>query len=618
MTVLPAARVVTAATLLALGLLPPAAAADADGRQWRFDAVDRVVAIGDVHGAYDELVSVLRESGLISGGLAWTGGSSHLVMLGDLVDRGARSRDVLDLVMRLQREAQLAGGGVHVVLGNHEVMNLVGDLRYTSPAEIDAFADDEDPKQRKRALKRTVQSSVARNGDLRKMRQLFEKRHPPGYFGHRQAFSPAGVYGRWLLDQQIMVEVDDVVFVHGGLPPMLLDLDPDEINAVGMGQLRSFVEVQQRLYDLEVLGPEMSFADQIARAQALVQHADARGAASEEVELAHTLFELAEGMVFRRDGPLWYRGTSLNPAAEEEPLVSRVLAHLGGSSVVVGHTPVHTGRLTTRFDGAVVLADTGMLADHYGGRGAALEIEHGRLAAFYPGEGEASLAAQRWELTAGAFADDAALEEFLRTAEIVWMEEVGSGSTEPMQVGLADDGRRARAIFMTIESDGRRNEHELAAYRLDRMLDLDMVPPTVVREIDGVTGSLQLWVDNAVSEGDRRDENLRPEDPAMFAHQLDTATVFDLVIFNIDRNGSNMLITYDDWRVHLIDHERAFAAKLPSEPYLDDARDRLDDEMVRRLKALKNDGVRTRLADLLSERQIEALLERVDLVLSRS
>lgn len=607
-----------AAAVLALGLLPPAAAADVDGQPWRFDGVERVVAIGDVHGAYDELVGVLQESGLISDDLAWTGGTSYLVMLGDLVDRGARSRDVLDLVMRLQREAQAAGGRVHVVLGNHEVMNLVGNLSYTSPEELEAFADDEDPKQRKRALKRTVQSSLARNGDLRKMRQLFEKRYPPGYFGHRQAFSPDGVYGRWLLDQQIVVMIDGVVFVHGGLPPMLLDMSPDDINAVGMGELRGFVEAQQRLYDLDVLGPEMSFADQIARVQSLVQQADGRGAAGQEVELARTLFELAEGMVFRRDGPLWYRGTSLNPEADEEPLVHQVLAHLGGSSVVVGHTPVHTGRLTTRFDGAVVLADTGMLADHYGGRGAALEIEHGRLAAFYPGEGETSLAAQRWELTAGAFPDDAALEEFLRSAEIVWMEEVGSGSTEPMQVGLADDGRRAKAIFKTIESDGRRYEHELAAYRLDRMLDLGMVPPTVLREINGVTGSLQLWVDNAVSEGDRRDENLRPADPAAFARELDAATVFDLVIFNIDRNGSNMLVTLDDSQVHLIDHERAFAARLPSEPYLQDARDRLDDEMVRRLDALRNDGVRTRLADLLSERQIEALLERVELVLSRS
>jgi hypothetical protein len=196
------------------------------------------------------------------------------------------------------------------------------------------------------------------------------------------------------------------------------------------------------------------------------------------------------------------------------------------------------------------------------------------------------------------------------------MEEVGAGSTEPMQLGLADDGRRAKAIFKEIDKDGRRYSHEVAAYRLDRLLGLKMVPPTVLREVGGSEGSLQLWIEAAISEVDRRDENLEPADRKAFDRAVDAASVFDVVIFNIDRNGSNTLITPADWRVHLIDHERAFAAKLPAAPHLEEARAHLDEGLAQRLAGLDEAAVRSQLAGLLSDEQVSALLERVKLLLS--
>jgi hypothetical protein len=594
----------------------------ADGAvgQWRFSGVERVVAIGDVHGAYPALVELLREAGLISADGAWTGGSSHLVMLGDMVDRGPASREALTLVMRLQSEAQRAGGQVHVVLGNHEVMNLVGDLRYASPQELAAYAGDEDPKERKHALRQFTQASLADNPDLRKIHRDFERRHPRGYFGQRKAFSPDGTFGRWLLAQQIVVVINDVVFVHGGLSPLLLEHDPDEINELAMGELRGFVAAQQGLIELGVLGPQMSYAEQVDTVKQLAHgRAAARSTESNEAaKLARTMFDLGDGLVFRPDGPLWYRGTSLNPDAEERPRVDEVLAHLGAASVVVGHTPSHTTRVMTRFDGRVVMADTGMLESHYEGRASAVKIRNGQLLAVYPGEGERVVAPQRWELTEHRFSGDADLEDFLRTAQVVWKEEVGSGSTRPLQIGLADDGRRAKAVFKAIDTDGRRYVHEVAAYRLDRLLGLGMVPPTVLREIDGATGSLQLWVDNAVNENNRRAENLEPGDREAFDASLNASKVFDLVIFNIDRNGSNMLITLADWRIHLIDHERAFAAKSPAGPYLADARSRLEKPFKQQLAALDPDAVRGELAGLLGEDEIAALLARVELLLPGS
>ena len=116
--------------------------------EWHFADVDRVVAVGDVHGAYDALVSTLQNAGVIDEDLAWSGGKTHLVSTGDLLDRGAESRRVMNLVMRLEREAVEAGGRVHLLLGNHEVMNLIGDLRYVAVEEYAAFQDSESPEQR--------------------------------------------------------------------------------------------------------------------------------------------------------------------------------------------------------------------------------------------------------------------------------------------------------------------------------------------------------------------------------------------------------------------------------------------------------------------------------------
>ena len=114
------------------------------------EGASRVVAISDVHGAYDAMVATLRNVDVLDDELNWVGGDTHLVIIGDLLDRGPRSRDAMDLMMRLEGEAEEAGGRVHVLIGNHEMMNMIGDLRYVSKAEYAAFAKDETSRDRDR------------------------------------------------------------------------------------------------------------------------------------------------------------------------------------------------------------------------------------------------------------------------------------------------------------------------------------------------------------------------------------------------------------------------------------------------------------------------------------
>ena len=137
----------------------------AEDRSWRFENVSRVVAFADVHGDFERLFDLLMDTEIIDEAGNWIGGSTHLVSTGDLVDRGPRSREVLDLLMKLQEQAPESGGQVIVTLGNHEVMNIQNDLRYVSREEYAAFRNSE--------------------------QDAAYPAQPPGFIGHRRAFSSA-------------------------------------------------------------------------------------------------------------------------------------------------------------------------------------------------------------------------------------------------------------------------------------------------------------------------------------------------------------------------------------------------------------------------------------------
>jgi len=134
--------------ILSLAMLLLAVCSAGAVRAYEVDTPSRVVAFGDVHGAYEDWAALLAELGLVDENLDWSGGDTHLVSLGDLIDRGPGSRQVVELLMKLDTQADRAGGAVHMVLGNHEVMVMTGDLRYVSAAEYAAFAGDETAAQR--------------------------------------------------------------------------------------------------------------------------------------------------------------------------------------------------------------------------------------------------------------------------------------------------------------------------------------------------------------------------------------------------------------------------------------------------------------------------------------
>ncbi len=206
--------------LLACGLLgraaadsAPSAAPAAATPQDSFAGVARIVAVGDIHGDFERLQQVLRLCGVTDAQDQWIGGKTHLVQTGDVLDRGPDSRKAMDLLMALEQQAHKAGGAVHALIGNHEFMNMAGDLRYVSNGELAAFG----------AGPRATPVGSDPGAEF------------PSY---RAAFAPTGKYGKWILTHNAVLKINDTLFMHGGLSPRYLNRKLRELNESVRAELK--------------------------------------------------------------------------------------------------------------------------------------------------------------------------------------------------------------------------------------------------------------------------------------------------------------------------------------------------------------------------------------------
>jgi hypothetical protein len=205
------------------------------------------------------------------------------------------------------------------------------------------------------------------------------------------------------------------------------------------------------------------------------------------------------------------------------------------------------------------------------------------------------------------------LEELLKTAEVVSVEDVGMGVMKPRRATFKSGDQTFDAAYKPIKRGRHKGywesyEAEVAAYGMDRLLGLDMVPPTVVRRVESDLGSLQLWIDNTKLYADVQDKTPRS---VRWTWQLSRMKMFDVLINNTDRNAQNFLVD-PDFNIVLIDHSRAFT----SGTKILDEKDKLptffDRKLVERLKALTREELDGRFKDLLMGGQIEGILKRRD------
>ncbi|RZA16714.1 MAG: hypothetical protein EOP10_24090, partial [Proteobacteria bacterium] len=239
-----------------------------------FEGIEKFFAVSDVEGHLQNFTSILQNQRIIDKNNRWIFGKGHLILLGDMVDRGEFVTEVLWMIHRLEGEAQRAGGRVHYLIGNHELMTLEGDTRYLNEKYLNST----------KALR----------------------------LDYKELFGPQTEFGRWLRTRNVIVRINDTLFVHAGLEPKFFssNLSLTDINS----------KTQQGMVD-----PELEKSDK-------------------DVEY-----------LLNSKGPLWYRGyfKDLGLTGKE---IGVVLNRFDAKRIAVGHTIVP--EIESRYEGLVIAIDT--------------------------------------------------------------------------------------------------------------------------------------------------------------------------------------------------------------------------------------------------------------------
>lgn len=220
------------------------------------------------------------------------------------------------------------------------------------------------------------------------------------------------------------------------------------------------------------------------------------------------------------------------------------------------------------------------------------------------------------------------IEDALSTAKIVKVKDLGTGITNPQKFTLDNGKFEFAGVFKTIDE----RKHgltklansvemdfkdswmfEVAAYELDKLLDLNMVPVTVERSYNGKKGSLQLWIENCMTERVRKEKNLTAPDTAGWNRQIYKVRVFDNLIYNIDRNLGNLLIDAN-WKIYMIDHSRCFK----NMDLLQHPKDlsSFSRSLIDGLRKLDEKSIQESCGKYLTKTEIKMMLKRRDQILA--
>ncbi|MFT7686433.1 MAG: hypothetical protein ACI9FB_001778 [Candidatus Azotimanducaceae bacterium] len=302
-----------------------------------FTNVKKVIAVGDLHGDYEQYIRVLKANKLVNAKLKWIGGDTHFVQLGDVTDRGPDSLKIINHLMKFEKQAKKAGGMVHVLIGNHEAMNIQTDLRYVHPGEYAALVTKKSKRNQANYINAVFHNMLSTRPELAETkaetRIALTKAYPLGYVEHRRLWEAGQKLAKWYAKHNAVIQINDTLYLHGGLDPHV-------------ETLLSLKEINEGIRN------ELSARQ-------------------------------APNLTVNPRGPLWYRGLARNSAEMELPAIIDMLEHYGVKRIVVAHSTTR-GAVTPRFDRRVILADVG-IGKAYGSAMANYVSESGKGFALHRG-----------------------------------------------------------------------------------------------------------------------------------------------------------------------------------------------------------------------------------------
>ncbi len=313
-----------------------------------------IIAIGDLHGDYEAYESIMNEAGLINRNGRWTGGDTIFVQTGDVPDRGPDSLKIIRHLQKLKRQASRKGGKVITLVGNHEAMNMTGDLRYVHPGEYEAFKNRNSRRVRDNlynANRETIEAAYLEQDPAlpsNEIKAQWEAQTPLGMIEHQQAWRAGGEVGAWVAANPAVVIIGDSLFVHGGISEKYAGHTIDDLNRMIADALIARDVDPTSIINGEA-GP-LWYRGLIRREEIVEAPAGDDIETPAEDESAATALSIEEEIVF-------------------------VLGAYGVKRIIVGHTPSLTG-IAAAYGGKLIQIDTGIAA-YYGGARSFLRIENG-------------------------------------------------------------------------------------------------------------------------------------------------------------------------------------------------------------------------------------------------
>jgi len=571
----------------------------ADSKQYIWNDVDKIIAVGDIHGDYDNFVKILKRAGLIDDSLAWSGGKTHFVQTGDIMDRGDNPRDIFDLIKKLEAQAEEAGGKVHMLLGNHEEMNITGIVfrnpDYVTPKQFASFLPENFRRQKERELLRQIPNASSVQNDMdpsfldtyleTKWRELRDDKDIQQLYVN--TFNSE--YGRWIIEHNAVIKINSVLFSHGGISERYAQWSLQKINEVLREELNEFRLVYKR-----------SIKPRIRRQ-----------------------------ILYFPDSPLWNRDLALKDEKTYSRVVDKILKNFDATHMIVAHTPPGSPIIPedasdeiafrSRFDQKVWMIDTG-ISDSYYGILSYLLIENGQ---FYMSEwrDEEIVKREEFEPSEISLEDESRedIEYYLLTAAVVNINKGAvPGRTAAWKINLDDGLVKRRAMFKVVDDKRPAQlpdsyQYELASYALDKLLGFGKIPPIIERKIDDTQGSLQIRVENCMGLDEMQRTDITPPDPQAFSNALEEINVFENLVYNERKRLDDILVHEKTWNIYRVDFSEAFSPipdLIPEQKIT-----RCSKKLFDNLQEFSDEVIKARLEMYLNEEEIAALLSRKALII---
>jgi len=534
-------------------------------KTYSFFTNSNTYVINQLPQTYSDIQKTLITLGLIDKQDNWSGDSDHLVFLGDINQADGSTPKLLDLFIKLQIQAKKSGGGFHVLMGESELLSLQGEWRHIPDTEINAFSNDENITLRNNAYQQYIQWHQVENNNQNLI--AFNNNYPMGLFARIHAFSPDGKYGQWLMNLPFMIKINKQLFVHGGLSNKLQSYELDSLNSQLQFELKSYLSNFKYFIENGTLFFDLLFEDRKEFIQQL-----------ENSSHKEQFLNNHKSLSFSKFGPSWYRGNGMCHPLFEEDGLKTILEKLNVTKLWVGHTNAQKNILQSRLSRQLIIMDKfdgDEQTPQYPWVG---KIDKEHQITFLKGltTQKTSLEISKNRISRNPFnMTDQALEDFLLTAKVTNKIRTIEGRTRPFKVTLEKDGQKLHGIFKykdtkqgahkgswsRAKENADRYQYEIAAYKLDRLLNIGLVPVTVERRIDGKRGVIQVWIDGLISELIMDEQDIHNDGFCAVKAQINMMDTFDYLIANKDRNQTNVLYSKDDWQIWFIDHSRAFSAK---------------------------------------------------------